>query len=234
MSGTATLATVLVLADGRLPTGAHANSNGAEWAVDHDDLAESDLLEAWLRARLDGPGTTEAAFTVAAAARLATADPAARLVDLDAELLARTPGTGARTVSRRLGRRFRAAARRIWPDDRHDVLDDIRLAHPDGPLQPLAVGVTAAVLELDPVDSAVVVLHHQLAAATTAVVRLLGADPVATAAVQARLAPTVTAIAAAAPAWATADVVDLPGHGPVLSEILTEHHQHRSGRLFVA
>lgn len=219
------LASLLVLADGRLPVGGHANGVGVEWAARHDDFGDPEVLAQWISARLESAGLIEASFAVAA-----SHEPTAkRLDELDAELGARTPGPRARLVSRQLGRQLTSAARRIWPHPAYAVH-----AHADGPFQPLAFGVVAYVVGAAPTDVATMVLHQQVASACTAAVRLLGLDPLVTAAVQARLAADVGRLATDAPLWTASSPRSLPGWSSPLAELLTEAHGDWPARLFVA
>ncbi|GLY96040.1 urease accessory UreF family protein [Actinoplanes sp. NBRC 103695] len=62
------LATLLVLADGRLPAGGHAHSGGFEAAVSAGRVRDLAGLDGFLRGRLHTSGVVAAAFTAAACA----------------------------------------------------------------------------------------------------------------------------------------------------------------------
>lgn len=221
---------LLLLADGRFPTGGHAHSAGVEAAVAAGDVTDLGTLERYLRGRLATSGVVEAAFCVAARsviADVAEAGPA-RLVRLDAELDARMLAPRAREVSRRLGRQFTRAARTAWPDPRLGLL-----AGSPGPHQAIATGVVVGVVGGSIDDAARLPLHHLAAAVTSSAVRLLGLDPMAAARLQVAVGPLVDELVAPAPDWATADPSMLPADGGALSEILAEHHGSWSARLFV-
>jgi len=220
------LATLLMLADGRLPVGAHANSGGVEWACQIDDVADPEVLESWMRARLATIGTIDAAF---AAATVGQIEADHDLSILDSELSARMVGERSRLVSRQLGRQFARAAHRIWS---HPTNGDV--GTPDGPYAPIALGMTAAVLGVTPTEVAGVALHHNVASGGTAAVRLLGLDPLAVAAMQARLGEAVDTIAQDADVWAASDPADLPSRNSPLAEVLAEEHGTWSSRLFLA
>lgn len=220
------LSALLMLADGRLPVGGHANSGGVEWAGEIDDLADLDVLASWMCARLVTVGTIDAAFAAATVGQLAAGHGVSVL---DAELSARMVGERARSVSRQLGRQFARAARRIWA---HPPLSDMVVA--DGPYAPIAVGITASALDVRPIDVAGVVLHHHVASAGTAAVRLLGLDPLEVAAMQARLGETVDKIAQEADVWASCEPAVLPARSSPIAEALAEHHGTWSSRLFLA
>ncbi|MEO3928157.1 urease accessory UreF family protein [Micromonosporaceae bacterium B7E4] len=68
MTAVTGLATLLVLADGRLPAGGHAHSGGLEAAVTSGRLRDLAGLTAFLHGRLAGTGRVAAAFAAAACA----------------------------------------------------------------------------------------------------------------------------------------------------------------------
>ncbi len=220
------LSSLLMLADGRLPVGAHANSGGVEWACRIDDMADPEVMESWMRARLGTVGLIDAAFAAATVGQLRTRHD---LSVLDTELSARMVGERSRLVSRQLGRQFARAARRIWP---HPPYDDSRT--PEGPYAPIALGTTAWVLGVSPTEVAGVVLHHNVASGGTAAVRLLGLDPLEVAGLQARLGDAIDTIARQADQWAVDDPADLPCRNSPLAEVLAEEHGTWSNRLFLA
>ena len=217
-------ALLMLLADGRLPSGGHAVGGGVEWAVRHDDFTDHTVLESWLTARLDTIGRVEAAFAVA------SAHGSAPLGDLDAELTARITGPRAREVSRQTGRQLMRAVRRIWADPRLDELAQF----PAGPHYAVMFGRAASVAGADPVETATLVLHHQVASAVTASVRLLAEDPIELAALQARVAAHVDELAETADLWSAMSASELPSDSMPLAEVLAEDHGTWTSRLFVA
>ncbi len=219
-------ALLMMLADGRLPTGGFAVGGGVEWAVGHDDFTDHPTLENWIVARLSTLGLVEAAFAVAAG------HGSAPLVALDAELTARIIGPRAREVSRQTGRQLLRAVRRMWPDPRLDALVGAELA--DGAHHAMVLGTVAVIAGADPVSTATLVLHHQVATATTAAVRILAEDPIELAAMQARIASRVDDIAGRADGWAASRPADLPSNSMPLAEVLAEDHGTWTSRLFVA
>lgn len=219
-------ALIMLLADGRLPTGGHAVGGGVEWAVRHDDFSDHSVLENWVVARLSTLGQVEASFAVAAG------HGSAPLAELDAELSARIIGPRARDISRQTGRQLLRAARRMWPDPRLDALDGPIL--PDGAHHAAVFGTVASIAGTDPVGTATLVLHHQVASATAAAVRLLAEDPIEIAAMQVRIASRIDGIARRAGDWAAAQLVDLPSNSMPLAEVLAEDHGTWASRLFVA
>ncbi|MCL9794866.1 urease accessory protein, partial [Frankia sp. AgKG'84/4] len=106
-------ATLLVLVDGRMPTGGHAHSGGVEAAIIDRSLADLADLELFLLGRLHTAGVVAAAFAAATCHALAIpgpgpadaadpadapADPADVLASLEAELDARTPSPAQRAA----------------------------------------------------------------------------------------------------------------------------------------
>lgn len=227
------LPALLLLADGRFPSGGYANSCGAESAVRHGDIVDAESMERYLRGRLWSSGVTDAAFATRACVG-ATADEGAafdRLLDeLDGEYDARTVSPRLRLVSRQMGRQLCRSARAVWP---HAALD-VAAGLPGGSHQSVVLGVAAAAAGAAPRDAAALALHHMSGAVATAAVRMLGLDPLAASAVQARVAHDLDAILSDADRWACTDPVDLPARTSTLSEILAEEHGRWDARMFVA
>jgi urease accessory protein len=215
---------VLLLADGRFPAGGHAYSAGVESAVDVGDVRDLATLERCLDGRL-ALGVVEAAF--AAAAVGADEDRVARLDD---EFEARVMSPRLRTVSRQLGRQLARAAAAVWADAGLELL----AASADGPHQPIALGVAVGAAGGSAGDAAAISMHHLAAAACTAGVRLLGLDPLAVAAIQARALERHAPDADVVAGWVAAAPGELPALGGSLTEILGELHGTWDARLFVA
>ncbi|MDG4766520.1 urease accessory UreF family protein [Solwaraspora sp. WMMD406] len=226
MSG---LATLLVLADGRLPSGAHAHSSGLEAAVVAGRVKDLDTLAGFLTGRLATGGRTAAAFA-AAAAGAPTSDAAsggatARLDALDDGLDARTPSPALRRASRTQGRALLRAGRGIWAmpaggrRDRH---------------QPVALGVVTAAAGLGPAQAALTAAYGAVTGPASAAVRLLGLDPYAVHGLLARLAPQIDAVAAETAAMADWPVDDLPAGSAPIPEVDAEHHATWEVRLFAS
>jgi urease accessory protein len=221
-----TSATLLLLADSRFPTGAHAHSAGVEASWARGDVRSVIDLEGFLEGRLLTTAPVDAAFAAAACDGTTSVD------ELDRELVVRTPSPRLRVVSRTLGRQLLRPAERAWPSERYAAL---RSVHRDGPMQPIALGVVAGAAGLEPVDAAVCSLHHLVGAVTTAAVRLMGLDPFDVHALAARLAPRLDELAAiAAHRAATCAPRDLPATTSVLADILAEHHATWEVRLFAS
>ncbi|CAN0288308.1 unnamed protein product, partial [Phaeothamnion confervicola] len=122
-------------------------------------------------------------------------------------------------------------AERAWPSAAYAAL---RSVQPDGPMQPLVLGATAAAAGLDPEEAALCSLHHLLGAITTAAVRLIGLDPFSVQALAASLAPRLDALATDAALAARLPVSELPSTTSLLADALAEHHATWEVRLFAS
>jgi urease accessory protein len=212
------LATLLVLADGRLPAGGHAHSGGLEAAVAAGRVRDVDDVGSFLRGRLATSGLVSAAFAAAACAR--TAEWAA----LDEGLDARTPSPALRKASRSQGRALLRAGWAMWPI----------AAIGREPHHSVALGVVAAAAGLGPTEAAVAAAHGTITGPAGAAVRLLGLDPYAVHALLAALAPECDRIAAEA-ATRSGDAIDtLPAAGAPLLDIGAELHATWEVRLFAS
>jgi len=212
-------ATLLLLADGRLPAGGHAYSAGVEAAVRFGDIVDEATLERYLAGRLATTGVTEAAFAVAASVTR-TYD------ELDRELTARLLSPRAREVGVRMGRQLLRAGRRAWPSP---VLDGL-----DGCQQPIVLGALAGIAGCGPIETAGLVMHHLSAAVASAGTRLLGLDPLGVLAAQARTTTLIDGLVEPADTWAGQPYAALPASGGALTDILGEDHGRWDARLFVA
>jgi urease accessory protein len=212
------LATLLLLADGRLPSGGHAHSGGLEAQVSAGRVRDVHGLGGFLRGKLATAGLVTASFAAAACRRTG------QWRDLDAGLDARTPSPALRKASRAQGRALLRAGRAMWP-----VAAVGRDVH-----QPVALGVLAAAAGLTPTEAAVAAAHGTVTGSASAAVRLLGLDPYEVHGLLARLAPDCDRIAADA-AERSGDPVDLlPAAGAPLLDIGAELHATWEVRLFAS
>lgn len=219
--------TLLLLVDGRLPTGGHAHSGGIEAAVAEGRVGDLSSLRSYLIGRLETTGLVDAAF--ASAAANATAD----LIDLNAEALARCASPALRRASQVQARGLLRAARRIWPDPSLALLDEV--AASTALQSPIALGVVARAAGLDSYDAALAAAHASVSGPAWAAVRLLGIDPFAVVAVLSEIATDVDAIAARAELAASTSLpAFLPSASSPLIEIAAEHHATWEVRLFVS
>ncbi|MEV4706981.1 urease accessory UreF family protein [Actinoplanes sp. NPDC049316] len=232
------LATLLVLADGRLPAGGHAHSGGLEAAVSAGRVRDVTDVGEFLRGRLFTAGLVTAAFAATACAR------PDRLSELDDGLDARTPSPALRKASRAQGRALLRAARAMWPVPPAGRATDsgLRAGHAmwSAPAvgrelhHPVALGAVAAAAGLGPVEAAVAAAHGSVTGPASAAVRLLGLDPYAVHALLARLAPDCDRIAAQAAGRIDDPVDALPAAGAPLLDIGAEQHATWEVRLFAS
>ncbi|WP_328460085.1 urease accessory protein UreF [Actinoplanes sp. NBC_00393] len=212
------LATLLLLADGRLPSGGHAHSGGLEAQIAGGRVKEISGLDGFLRGKLATGGLVSAAFAAAACSDVS------RWSALDAGLDARTPSPALRKASRAQGRALLRAGRAMWP---------VAAVGRD-PHQPVALGALAAAAGLAPVQAAVAAAHGSITGPASAAVRLLGLDPYAVHALLARLAPDCDRVAEVAAARCADPVDELPAAGAPLLDIGAEHHATWEVRLFAS
>ncbi|BBY37057.1 urease accessory protein UreF [Mycobacterium mantenii] len=208
------LATLLTLADSRLPAGSHVHSGGVEEAVTSGLVTDLDTLEAFLHRRIRSHGLVAA--SIAAAVHRGELD----VDEADRETDARTPAPAARLASRSQGRGLARLARRVWPNDRWDDLGS-------QPHLALVAGRVGAVSGLDPEQSALAIVYTTMTGSATAAQRLLALDPADVAALTFRLADACERTAARAIAG-LADLSD-----PLL-DTLAQRHAERERPLFVS
>jgi urease accessory protein len=211
-------AVLLTLADSRLPTGGHTHSGGVEQAIAAGIVTDTRSLAAFLLRRLVTAGAVAAGL--AAAACGADAD---RLAELDAEADARTPSPALRTASRQQGRGLVRVGRRAWPTASWDAL-------PPLPHHPIALGVAAAAGGLTARDAAQAAAYLSISGPATAAQRLLAMDPLTVAAVTARLAPEVDAVAARS----YGDNCEIAAAADPVLDLLAEVHAARKDRFFAS
>jgi urease accessory protein len=227
----ATVANLLLLADGRFPIGGHAHSGGVEAAMSDGRVTAIDDVERFTVGRLHTIGLVEAALVAATVVQLQRAAAAIDVVlaALDAEADARMPSPPLRRASRRLGRQLTRVAGPCWPDP---VVVALAGVHIDGPHQPIALGAVCVAAGLPALDAATLALHHAVSTPVQAAIKIAGLDPFAIAAMAARLAPVVDQLAARACSAADGDVRDLPCASAPLVEIAATTHDRALHRLF--
>ena len=229
-------AALLLLVDGRFPTGGHAYSAGVESAVAIGDVVDGPTLERYLRGRLATTGQVDAAFAAHACGRLDGGSRRWMRRRRSRPCSTTSTPRGCRrrtfaTTSRRLGRQLLRAATRIWPSPGIDAVSTTV----GDPHQPVALGAVVAAAGGDAADAVALSFHHLTAAVTSAAVRLLGLDPIELAVVQERAGRAVRRLTARdSAAWASMAPAELPATGGSLTEILGEHHGSLDARMFVA
>lgn len=238
-NGAPGLSALLLLADGRFPSGGHAHSAGLEAAAALEGVDDVVAVEEFLLGRLSTAGVVAAAFAAAACAvfRLGTrgggpgVTVAGALEELDGELEARIPSPALRSASRRLGRQVLRAGRVIWPGP---GLDTLAATPGRGLHQPVAFGAVVAAAGLDPYMAALAAAHDAVIGPATAAVRLLGLDPFTMHAAVARLGPQISAVVARAALYAHTAPPDLPAAAGPLHDVNAEHHATWEVRLFAS
>lgn len=208
------LATLLALADSRLPTGAHVHSGGIEEAVTSAMVCDLPGLEAFLKRRIRSHGLVAASIAAAVHRGELGVD------DADRETDARTPAPAARAASRSQGRGLARLSRTVWPEAGWDALG--RRPH-------LAVvaGRVGTLSGLAPEHTALHVVYTTMTSSATAAQRLLALDPTEVAALTFRL----SALCEATAAEAAKDLADLSD--PLL-DTLAQRHADRERPLFAS
>ena len=208
------LATLLTLADSRLPTGGHVHSGGVEEAVTSGLVCDLVTLRAYLVRRIASNGLVAASVAAAVHTGELTAEAG------DAETDARTPAPAARDASRSQGRGLVRLARRVWTEAPWATL---------GPQPHLAVaaGTVGAVGALTAHQTALAVVYTTMTGSATAAQRLLALDPGDVAALTFELSELCDALAGEA-VTGMADLSD-----PLL-DVLAQRHSRRERPLFVS
>jgi urease accessory protein len=208
------LATLLVLADSRLPTGGHVHSGGVEEAIASGLVSDVPTLRAFLRRRIRTSGLVAA--SVAAAVHAGTLSVA----DAELETDARTPAPAARDASRAQGRGLVRLARKVWPEQDWSVVGT-------KPHLGVAAGAVGAASGLLPEQTAISVVYTTMTGSATAAQRLLAMDPGDVAALTFQLSALCDETAAEA-AKGLADLSD-----PLL-DVLAQRHVARDRPLFAS
>jgi urease accessory protein len=210
----AALATLITLADSRLPAGAHVHSGGLEEAVTGGLVTDLAGVDAFLRRRI----RTHGLVTASIAAAVHRGDLRAEQAEFETD--ARTPAPAARQASRAQGRGLARLARRVWPGARWDDLGE-------RPHLAVVAGRVGAVGALAPEHTALAVIYTTMTASATAAQRLLALDPADVAALTFALADLCEETAAEA-------ITGLAALSDPLLDILAQRHAHRERPLFVS
>jgi urease accessory protein len=208
------LATLLALADSRLPTGGHVHSGGVEEAVTSGLVVDLPTLRAFLRRRVRTSGLVTASIAAAVHAGTLGLDEADRETD------ARTPAPAARSASRAQGRGLVRLGRKVWPE-RDWVAIGVK------PHLAVAAGAVGAASGLLPEQTAMSMVYTTMTGSATAAQRLLALDPGDVAVLTFELSALCDQTAAEA-AKELADLSD-----PLL-DVLAQRHVERDRPLFVS
>ena len=225
-------ASLLILADGRIPTGGYAHSNGLEQAVRQGWVTDLEDVRNFLVGRISTTASMNAAFAARAYTACALPDPAQRdaeLTTLNAELLARTPAPALRQLGEWLGKLMARSLRSMLPKDTPDFGQ-----LPKNLQQPLVFGAAAYWLGLDARDAASAVVHEAVTGPAIAAVKILAVDPFALHRVIFELADHMDATADQAAVFATAEPRDLPALSSPMSDFSAELHARDDVRLFAS
>ncbi|SDP72616.1 urease accessory protein [Pedococcus dokdonensis] len=201
----------LLLADGRLPVGAHTQSSGLEPAL-LGGLEQPDI-PALIATRLRTVVVVDTATAVVARHRTLAALP---LDEVQLAWAARTPSEIVRGASVAVGRGQRRLAQRLWPDS----ATSSALARMPAPARPVAVGAMAAAAGLDGARTARLVAYDDVQSLCAAALKLCPLDPIEATEWLLRSGPAVEELVA------TVAHLTEPDDIPAPSAPLLEHWQH--------
>lgn len=216
----------LLLADGRLPTGAHTQSAGLEPALAHGlTLAE---VPRYVTARLATVTEVEAAAAVVARRQwLAAPGDGALLRDVDRAWRIRTASAALRDASDLLGRSYLRLATSVWPG--------LAVLTTDRTLswcRAVALGATAAEAGLDADQTARLVGFEDVQTVVAAALKLQPFDPAVAVAWSVAAGRQVEALVRRTSGCRTVD--DIPAYAAPQIEHWAELHTRTERRLFRA
>lgn len=211
------VATLMSLADSRLPTGGHVHSGGVEEAIEQGLVRDIATVEAFLLRRMRTGGAVAA--SVAAAVCAGSVDT----FRADTEADARMPSPASRAASRAQGRGLLRLAKSTWP--KHDWS-----SLPPKPHLCVVSGVVGRIAGLAPRDVASIQVYTAMTGSAIAAQRLLALDPADVAATTLRLAARCDEVADEV-CDSLPDLMDLSD--PLL-DLLAELHVRRPRPLFVS
>ena len=226
----------MLLADGRLPTGAHTQSAGVEPALAHG--MRLDQLPDYLRVRLRTVTEVEAATAVVtrhrwlAAATMEAIPPTApgrspaveAMREVDAAWRVRTLSDALREASDLLGRSYLRTAAAVW--DLSPMLTG------EVWCRAVVLGVTAATAGLSPAELARLVGFEDVQTAIAAALKLVPFDPSQGVRWSVEAAGEVERMVERVEAART--TADIPAHSAPLIEEWGQHHRSTERRLFRA
>ncbi|RNL86208.1 urease accessory protein UreF [Halostreptopolyspora alba] len=221
---------VLLLADARLPTGAHAHSATLEAALAAGLRTEQ--IPDYIRARLRGVARAEAAAAVLAL-RAARENPV-DFAPIQAALAARTPSRALRDASASLGRGLTRLARGLFPE--HSAVAALATAPDDTPglrvLRPIPLGALGAAFGMAVDQVARAALYDEAQCVAAAALKLRPGDPIAATRWVVDAAPDIeesvrVAVGATVPG-------DVPARSAPQLDRWAGAHAYSTRRLFVA
>jgi urease accessory protein len=216
-----------MLADARLPTGAHAHSAGLEPAIlgglsDHGRCLDD--IPAYARSRLRTVTATEAGAAVVARSHWLDGLP---LSDVEDAWTARTPSGAVRAAARQLGRGYLRLAHGLWPTEMEGTFE-----RGAAPPRPLVLGVIGAVNDLSARQVAQLVGYDDVQTIASAALKLVPLDPVVAARWVLGLHPDIEAMADEVERLTTPSRI--PARGAPVLDGDAERHAVSSRRLFHA
>lgn len=222
---------LMLLADARLPTGAHTQSGGLEPAL-RGGTAVADI-PSYLRVRLRTVVTVEAGAAVLARHQavvtpaFGTGDLTARLAAVDDAWRARTISPALRENAQVLGRGYLRLLRGLWPE--HVAVQ--ALARVEKPCRGVVLGVAGAAAGLSGAQVARLVGYDDAQTVAAAALKLEPMDPTQAARWVMQAAPEIDKLAALAD---LTDPDELPAAAAPLVEQWAEEHAVAGQRLFRA
>lgn len=219
----------LLLADGRLPTGAHTQSAGIEPALNHG--LRLDQVPDYLRARLTTVTEVEAAAAVVARhlwvdTRGPGAPTAASMISVDRAWRVRTASKALRDASDLLGRSYLRTAAAVWPALAPLTVDRTPWC------RAVAIGATAAEAGLDAEQTARLVGFEEVQTVVAAALKLQPFDPTTAVAWSVAAGGAVEAMVDRVRTLRT--VEEIPAYAAPQIEHWAELHTRTERRLFRA
>lgn len=220
----------MLLADARLPTGAHTQSAGLEPALRGGMTV--DEIPSYLVARLRTVVAVEAGAAVLARrrvveARTSEAELTAQLAAVDQAWRARTVSAALRDNAQVLGRGYLRLLRGLWPDH----VGVRALVGVEKPSRGVVLGVAGAAAGLSGAQVARLVGYDDVQTVAAAALKLEPMDPTRAARWVVQAAPDIESLTALGD---LTDVDDLPAAAAPLVEQWAEEHAVVRQRLFRA
>lgn len=219
----------LVLADGRLPTGAHTQSAGVEPALLGG--LRLDQVPDYVAVRLRTVAEVEAAAAVVARHQWCATPAggrAAALLAVDAAWRARTVSDALRSASELLARSYLATAGAVW--------DLAPLSGPESAAirwcRPVVVGAVSAAAGLSAAETARLIGYDDVQTVVSAALKIVPFDPVRSVRWTVAAAGAVEALVERVAGLT--DPADLPAPSAPMIDEWAQQHQTRQRRLFRA
>ena len=214
----------LLLADGRLPTGAHTQSAGLEPAMNHG--LRLDRVPDYLAARLTTVTEVEAAAAVVARQRWLTDPTVPAITEVDRAWRVRTASAALRDASDLLGRSYLRLAATVWPGLAPLTQDRTTWC------RAVVIGATAAEAGLDGEQTARLIGFEEVQTVIAAAVKLQPFDPAVAVAWAVAAGHQVEAMVSRVAALT--DVDEIPAYAAPQIEHWAELHTRTERRLFRA